>query len=91
MRHVLLYDSADDVRSKAPAWLPGHRAHSERFRSDGSLLLIGPFGDPQNQGSMGVFATRQAAEEFARTDPFVLNGVIRRWRVRDWNEATGGI
>ena len=36
---------------------------------------------------MGVFTTREAAEAFARHDPFVLRGVVRRWYVRGWNEA----
>ncbi|MEA2668299.1 MAG: hypothetical protein QOJ33_1233, partial [Chloroflexota bacterium] len=22
-----------------------------------------------------------------RSDPFVLNGVVRRWSIREWNEA----
>jgi uncharacterized protein YciI len=36
---------------------------------------------------MAVFRTREAAEEFAQGDPFVVNGVARAWRVRGWNEA----
>jgi len=35
---------------------------------------------------MAIFATREAAEEFVAGDPFVLNGVIRRWELRDWDE-----
>jgi hypothetical protein len=35
---------------------------------------------------MGIFTTREAAEEFIRGDPFVLNGVVRAWTVRGWNE-----
>jgi uncharacterized protein len=26
------------------------------------------------------------AEEFVRDDPFVLNGVVSGWHLRDWNE-----
>ena len=40
--------------------------------------MYGPFGDPQREGSMAVFTSREAAEEFAEGDPFVLNGVVRR-------------
>jgi uncharacterized protein YciI len=36
---------------------------------------------------MGVFTTRNAAESFAAGDPFVLNGVVKRWNVREWMEA----
>lgn len=36
---------------------------------------------------MGIFTTREAAEEFVRGDPFVVNGVVRKWHIREWNEA----
>jgi uncharacterized protein YciI len=32
---------------------------------------------------------RETAEAFAKSDPFVLNGVVRR-SVREWNEAIAG-
>lgn len=87
MKYVLLYDSADDVRAKAPAHFAAHRARYEEFYARGTLLMIGTFGDPQTEGSMAIFTSREAAEEFARGDPFVLNGVVRAWHVRAWNEA----
>jgi uncharacterized protein YciI len=32
---------------------------------------------------------REAAEEFAAADPFVLNGVVsNKWHIREWHEAT---
>jgi uncharacterized protein YciI len=57
------------------------------FGRRGELLMIGPFANAQEEGSMGVFTTRAAAEEFVRRDPFVLNGIIRNWYIRDWHEA----
>jgi uncharacterized protein len=36
---------------------------------------------------MAVFTTRESAEEFAQADPFVVNGVVRSWEVREWDEA----
>jgi uncharacterized protein len=86
MKYVLFYESADDVASKAPAHFPAHSARLDEFHARGDLLLVGTFADPQKDGSMSVFRTREAAEEFARDDPFVLNGVVRDWRVLDWNE-----
>lgn len=86
MKYVLFYESADDVASNAPAHFPAHKARLDEFHARGDLLLVGTFADPQKDGSMSVFRTREAAEEFAREDPFVLNGVVRDWRVLDWNE-----
>jgi uncharacterized protein YciI len=86
-KYVLLYESADDVLAKAPAYFAAHSARGQSFHERGLLLAYGPFGNPQEEGSMAVFTSRQAAEEFAREDPFVVNGVVRHWQVREWNEA----
>jgi len=49
--------------------------------------MVGTFANPQEEGSMAVFTTREAAEEFVRGDPFVLNGVVSNWDIRGWNEV----
>jgi uncharacterized protein YciI len=90
-KYVLFYESADDVRSKAPLHFPEHRARWKEFQDRGTLLMIGTFADPQEEGSMAIFTTREAAETFARGDPFVLNGVVRRWSIREWSEAIGDV
>jgi len=90
MLHVLFYESADDVASKAPAHFPAHHARLEEFHARGELLMVGTFGDPQEEGSMAIFSSREAAESFVEGDPFVLNGVVRAWRVLDWDEIYSG-
>ena len=87
MKSVLLYESADDLESKAPLHFPAHWARCQEFHERGLLLMVGTFGDPQTQGSMAIFSTREGAEEFVAGDPFVREGVVRAWEVRDWNEA----
>jgi uncharacterized protein len=87
MKYVLLYESAGDVLAKAPAHFAAHTARGQEFHDRGSLLAYGPFGHAQEEGAMAVFTKREAAEEFARGDPFVLNGVVRAWEIREWNEA----
>jgi uncharacterized protein YciI len=90
VKYVLFYESADDVGSKAPAHWPAHQARWADFQARDVLLMIGTFSNPQEEGSMAIFTTREAAEEFATGDPFVLNGVVRRWYIRGWNEAIAG-
>jgi uncharacterized protein len=46
-------------------------------------------GDPRDGSSMGLFTTREAAEEFVKDDPFVVNGVVGRWRIREWADVFG--
>jgi uncharacterized protein len=90
-RYVLFYESADDVMSKAPAVYPAHLARLQDFKARGELLMVGTFADPQADGSMAIFNSRQGAEDFAAEDPFVLQGVVRSWTVKEWLESSDDI
>jgi uncharacterized protein len=87
MKYVLFYESADDVLTRAPVHFAAHNARLQEFHARGDILMVGTFGDPQEQGSMAIFPTRAAAEAFVDGDPFVREGVVRRWEIRDWNEV----
>lgn len=87
MKYVVLYEAADDVMSKAPLHFEAHKALIDEFHERGDLLMVGIFGDPQAEGSMAIFTTREGAEAFVAADPFVLNGVVRAWELREWNEV----
>ena len=86
MKFVLLYESADDVTARAPAVFPAHLARIRQFHARGEILMIGTFGDPQGHGAMAIFPTREAAEDFVADDPFRLEGVIKSYEIREWNE-----
>ncbi len=86
MKAVVLYESADNVRTRAPLHYAAHSARIEAFHARGELLMVGTFGDPQAEGSMAIFASRDGAQEFVDGDPFVLEGVVKGWQIRDWNE-----
>lgn len=87
-RFVLLYFSGPDGRSKVPEVFPAHHAYTLAFQTarPGELLLTGPFAEPieGQPGAMNVFTTREAAETFAASDPFVTEGVVASWTVRSW-------
>jgi len=85
---VLLYQSGPDARSRIPQHFPAHHDYSEAFRArrPGVLLMIGPFAESLDgqPGAMSIFTSREAAEDFAAGDPFVLNGVVDTWYIRPW-------
>jgi uncharacterized protein YciI len=47
VKYVLLYESADDVMSRAPAHFPAHEARLQEFHGRGELLMVGTFADPR--------------------------------------------
>lgn len=84
-KYVLLYESGE--LEAAQLHFPAHSARGSAFHERGELLLYGPFAEPLTQGSMAVFRTRESAEEFIAGDPFVREGVVRSWEIREWLEA----
>ena len=82
----MFYEVAADGLAHVQANFPGHRARLDEFHAKGVLLMAGPYGAPP-VGALGVFTSRDAAEEFIKGDPFVLTGVVGRYTLHDWNEV----
>jgi uncharacterized protein YciI len=63
---------------------PRHKVVVEKFVAKGVVVGIGPFDD---LGNMAIFTTRAAAEEYVKEDPFVLEGIVRSVRIREWKDS----
>ena len=87
MKYVMTYSAVQDFLPLAQQHGPEHVARLHEFRDRGVLLMVGTFDEPMNGDAMGVFTTREAAEEFIAGDPFVLGGVVASHSVRPWNEV----
>jgi uncharacterized protein len=83
---VAFYEMAAGAPPKLKDHYPAHRARLDEFHARGVLLMAGPLGNPP-EGAMAVFTTREAAEDFIKGDPFVLNGLVSKWRLVEWNAA----
>jgi hypothetical protein len=88
MKYVLFYENDSPPGELAQQLFPAHQARWGEFQTTGSLLAIGPFSD--GTGAMAVFTSKEAAEEFAAGDPFVLHGVAGKWHITEWMEAILG-
>jgi uncharacterized protein YciI len=87
VKYVMTYRAVEDFLPLARQHAPAHVERLHEFRDRGLLLMVGTFDEPMNGDAMGVFTTREAAEEFVAGDPFVVNGVVASWSVRPWNEV----
>ena len=83
MRDVLRNSS--NGLPKAATHYPAHKTRVDEFARRGVLLMVGTWANPA-EGAIGIFTSREAAEEFAHDDPFVLNGVVGTVTFKDWNE-----
>ncbi len=86
MKYLMFYETTADRLPAAGANFPAHRARLDEFHRRGVLVMAGPYGEPTG-GAVGVFTSREAAEEFIAGDPFILHGVVTRWSVEPWNEV----
>jgi uncharacterized protein YciI len=61
-----------------------HKAVVDKYVAKDEIIGIGPFN---NLGNMAIFKTRAAAEKFVTEDPFILEGVIKSFVIRDWDDT----
>jgi uncharacterized protein YciI len=63
---------------------PRHKAVVDTFVARGDVIGIGPFAD--RTGSLAIFRSREAAEAFVKQDPFILEGLIASYDIREWGD-----
>jgi uncharacterized protein YciI len=89
---ALTYDVVSGFADRRMAYREAHLKRVREAHDRGELMMAGAVGDPPD-GALLVFRSESAAvaEEFARTDPYVTEGLVTDWRVRPWNVVIGPI
>jgi uncharacterized protein len=90
MHFLLFYDVVDDYVDRRAPFRAQHLSLIQKACDRGELVMAGALADPAD-GAVLVFRgpSPQPAESFAEADPYVLNGLVKRWRVRKWNTVVG--
>ena len=86
MLFAVIGSSAGKTREEIMAIYPRHKVFAERFINRGEVVGIGPFTDPGG-GNMALFRSRAAAEAFATSDPFFLEGAVREYQIKEWADT----
>jgi uncharacterized protein YciI len=84
MKAVVIGESSGATMDAVMAVYPRHKVVVETFKARGDVIGIGPFAD---RGNMAIFRTREAAEAFVKVDPFVLEGLVKSYVIREWNDT----
>ncbi|HWI16376.1 MAG TPA: YciI-like protein [Vicinamibacterales bacterium] len=86
---ALLYDVVDDFTTKRTPFRPAHLKEVRESQARGELIMAGALADPA--GALLVFraADRSVAENFAKADPYVNEGLVKSWKVRPWTVVVG--
>ncbi len=84
MKTVVIGESSGASMDVIMNVYPRHKAVVEKYIESGEVIGIGPFSD---RGNMAIFKTRSAAEQFVKEDPFILEGLVKSFAIRDWNDT----
>jgi uncharacterized protein YciI len=90
MHYLLFYDVVDNYAERRTPFRKAHIAHAKAAVTRGELVLGGALANPAD-ATVLLFKgdSPAAAEAFAKADPYVTNGLITRWRVREWTTVVG--
>lgn len=90
MHFLLIYDVADDYIARRSEYREQHLSLAWAASERGELVLGGALTDPPDEAVL-LFQgeSPEVAEKFAQADPYVVNGLVTRWRVRKWITVAG--
>ncbi len=88
--YALIYETVDEYVARRAEFREMHLRMAREVRERGDLVLAGAFDDPVDRALL-IFrvADRSKVEEFARNDPYVVNGLVKKWEVRPWRVVIG--
>ena len=90
MHYLLIYDLVDDYMARRAPLRSAHVTLARAALARGELVLGGALADPPDRAVLLFKGDSPApAEAFARADPYVLNGLVSRWQVREWTTVVG--
>lgn len=90
MYYILFYKTIDNYIEKRAPFRAEHIELAESAHKNGTLVMAGVLDEPADQAVL-VFKSdsKKVAENFAKNDPYVKNGLIAEWSVRPWTVVIG--
>ena len=90
MHYLMFYETVDDYVERRAQYREEHLRKAWAASDRGELLLGGALTQPTDAAVL-LFQgdSPEVAERFARTDPYVINGLVKRWYVREWKTVAG--
>jgi uncharacterized protein len=87
---ALFYETVDDYVARRGEFRSAHLDRAREAHARGELLLAGALADPVDRALLIFRAPdKSSVENFARQDPYVTGGLVRKWEVRPWTVVIG--
>ncbi|MEO6122490.1 MAG: YciI-like protein [Ilumatobacteraceae bacterium] len=86
MHWILFYEYVDDYLDRRDEFREVHLSLARSMQRMGFLVMAGAYADPAD-GAALIFKTddRAIVEQFVGDDPYVNNGLVTSWTIRQWS------
>ena len=92
MHYLLCYDLAADYLERRAQFRTEHLQLAWQAQERGELVLAGALAEPADTAILMFQGdSPDAAEAFAKADPYVTHGLVTGYRVRPWNTVVGDL
>ncbi len=87
---MLIYDLAEDYLDRRGPLRDEHLALARAAHERGELASAGAFAEPSDRALL-VWSTddESVLRRFVDADPYVVNGLVTGWQIRQWNVVVG--
>ncbi len=82
--HVLIYHTVDGYVERRKPYRSDHLRLVELASERDEIVMAGALDEPADSALLVFRGDRSIAENFAKQDPYVQNGLIESWEVRPW-------
>lgn len=90
MHYFLIYELSDDYLEKRGEYRNKHLQLAWDAHEKGDLLTGGALQNPADKAYLLFEGENdEAAKQFAESDPYVKNGLVKNWSVRPWMTVVG--
>lgn len=91
MKHfILFYDYVEDYMERRGEFRAEHAALAKASMDRDEFFLGGAYTNPADGAALIFKAESKATiEAFVQNDPYVKNGLVTAWSIKEWNTVAG--
>ena len=90
MYYILFYKTVENYVTRRAPYRDDHLKYANASHERGELYMAGALADPADSAVL-IFKgdSSEVAQDFAKNDPYVKNGLITEWHARPWTVVIG--
>jgi len=91
MHYLLHYKYTENFFEKRKPFRDEHLKLAKAAYTKGEMTMAGVFNDPPDSALL-IFkgANSSIVEKFVKNDPYVINGIVTQYKIKEWKVALGG-